>query len=67
MPKKKEDSVKVDGIDYLLKDLTEEQLEYVKHMSDLQRKINTSQFNLKQMQTGLDAHIILFKQTLEGK
>ena len=67
MPKKKEEKVTVDGTEYLLKDLSEEQLEYVSHMSDLQRKINTSKFNLKQMQTGLDAHIILFKQTLEGK
>ena len=66
MSKKKTDKVTVDGVEYLLKDLNEQQLEYVSHMTDLSRKINTSKFNLKQMQTGLDAHILLFKQTLEG-
>ena len=47
--------VTVDGVEYRHEDLNDEQKIIYAHVADLQRKINTTRFNLDQLQVGLDA------------
>ena len=45
----------VDGKDYKHEDLNDEQKVIYAHISDLQRKSNTTRFNLDQLKVGLEA------------
>jgi hypothetical protein len=45
----------VDGVDYKHEDLNDEQKIIYAHISDLQRKANTTRFNLDQLKVGQEA------------
>jgi hypothetical protein len=66
--KKKADEPKIsiDGTEYKVSDLTEEQVVYVNHVADLDRKIGSSQFNLQQLSGGKDYFMSLLKESLAG-
>jgi len=62
---KKEAILKIDEKEYLIDDLTQEQKIMVDHVSDLERKINSSTFNLQQLNFGKQAFIDALKASLK--
>ena len=62
---KKEAVLKIDEKEYLIDDLTQEQKIMVDHVSDLERKINSSTFNLQQLNFGKQAFIDALKASLK--
>jgi len=64
MAKKEKTAITIDNKEYFYEDLTKEQQIIVNHISDLQRKIDSSEFNLQQLIFGKDAFINALKQEL---
>ena len=65
MAKDKKTPITIDDKQYFFEDLTQEQQIIVNHISDLQRKIQSSEFNLQQLAFGKDAFINSLKEKLE--
>jgi len=64
MAEKKTTPVTIDGKEYVFEDMTQEQQVLVNHVADLDRKINSSQFNLDQLRIGQQAFVNLLKESL---
>ena len=64
--KAEEPTVSIDGTEYKVSDLTEEQIMFVNHVADLDRKLTSSQFNLQQLSGGKDYFMSLLKESLAG-
>ena len=62
---KKEAVLKIDEKEYLIDDLTQEQKVMVDLVADLERKINSSTFNLQQLNFGKQAFVDALKASLE--
>ena len=62
---KEKQTIAIDDIEYVFEDMTPEQQVMVRHVSDLDRKINSAQFNLDQLQVGRNAFMTALKQSLE--
>lgn len=67
MAKKEKTAITIDDKDYFYEDLTEEQQIIVNHISDLQRKIQSSEFNLQQLAFGKDSFVNALKEALKEK
>jgi|TARA_B100001093_G_scaffold335420_1_gene320262 hypothetical protein len=65
MAKKEKTAITIDENEYFYEDLTQEQQVIVNHISDLQRKIQSSEFNLQQLSFGKDAFVKALKEKLE--
>ena len=63
---KKEQTININDTEYKESDLTESQIVMVNHLSDLDRKISTSNFNLQQLQFGREAFMNALNQSLEN-
>jgi hypothetical protein len=63
----KKTRIVVDEVEYILEEMTQEQQMMVNHISDLDRKIASSQFNLDQLNVGKNAFVQMLKQALEVK
>ena len=64
MGEKKTTPVTIDGKEWVFEDMTQEQQTLVNHVADLDRKINSTQFNLDQLKVGQQAFIQLLKESL---
>ena len=67
---KKENSdqiITIDGEEHLISSLSKEQLAMINHINDLDRKINTTQFNLEQLKFGKQAFVNGLSQSLESE
>jgi fibrillarin-like rRNA methylase len=64
MAETKKTTITVDDVDYVYEDMTQQQQTMVNHISDLDRKIGTSQFNLEQLSVGKSAFVNLLKESL---
>ena len=64
MAETKKTTITVDDVDYVYEDMTQQQQAMVNHISDLDRKIGTSQFNLDQLNVGKSAFVNLLKEAL---
>jgi len=62
---KEKTAITIDDKEYFYEDLTQEQQTIVNHISDLQRKIQSSEFNLQQLSFGKDAFVEVLKKALE--
>lgn len=60
----KKTSILIDDVEHFYEDMTQEQQVLVNHLADLDRKINSSQFNLDQLNVGKQAFINLLKESL---
>lgn len=60
----KKTQITIDDVEYAYEDLTQEQQALFKHCIDLDRKINSAQFNLDQLNVGKNAFITLLKEAL---
>jgi len=64
MGEKKTTPIVINDVEYTLEDMTPEQQAMVSHCSDLDRKINSTQFNLDQLSVGKDAFVNMLQQSL---
>jgi hypothetical protein len=64
MAETKKTTITLDNVDYIFEDMTPQQQAMVNHISDLDRKIGTSQFNLEQLSVGKSAFVNLLKEAL---
>jgi len=60
----KKTPIKIDEVEYMYEDMTQEQQMIVNHIEDLSRKIASSQFNLDQLNVGKQAFVNLLKEAL---
>ena len=67
MADKQATPITIDDKEYILEDMTDEQQMFVRHISDLERKISSAQFSVDQMRVGRDGFVNLLKQSLEAK
>ena len=67
MGEKKTTPIMIDDVEYTYEDMTQEQQTMVNHLADLTRKIESTQFNLDQLNVGKDAFIQMLKQSLAEK
>jgi len=64
---KKEQTVTINDVEYKESDFNAEQVAMINHVSDLDRKISSSQFNLEQLQFGKEAFMNALTKSLETK
>ena len=68
MAKEKEKEQKpvlnLDGEEHEIDSMSDEQKVMINHIADLDRKINTTQFNLQQLQFGKQAFVNALKESL---
>ena len=67
MAENKKTTITIDDKDYTYEDMTQEQQMFINHISDLDRKIASSQFNLDQLNVGKQAFVDMLKKSLETK
>lgn len=60
----KKAQVSIDGVDYLIEDMTQQQQILLNHILDLERKLESAKFSVDQLQVGRDAFLNLLKQSL---
>ncbi len=65
MAEKQTKSVTINGTDYTEDQLTDQQKMMVNHISDLDRKMGSAQFNLDQLQVGKQAFMDMLTKSLE--
>ena len=65
--KKTPQTVTIDDKEYNVDDLTQEQIALVNHVSDLDRKISSSQFNLDQLNVGRGAFMNMLTEALKAE
>ena len=61
---KEKPSITVNNEEFFIEDMTDEQKAMINHISDLDRKIGTSQFNLEQLTFGKNAFVNALSQSL---
>ena len=54
----------LDGEEHEIDSMSDEQKAMINHIADLDRKINTTQFNLQQLQFGKSAFVNALKESL---
>lgn len=54
----------IDGVEYDVEKLTDQQRVLLDHVVDLERKVNSARFNLDQLQVGRDSFFGMLKQSL---
>jgi hypothetical protein len=68
--KQKENSaqkITINDTEYLVSDLTEQQIVMVNHLQDLDRKLASSQFNLDQLNVGRNSFMTMLTDSLAEK
>ena len=63
--KKEKPVLNLDGEEYIIEDMTDEQKMMVNHINDLQNKQNTNAFMADQLQVGKEAFINMLRKALE--
>ena len=66
MSEKKTASIVIDDVEYTEDQLSDEQKILINHLMDLDRKINSTRFNLDQLEVGRNAFMGMLKQSLEA-
>lgn len=54
----------IDGVEYDIDSLTDQQKMLLDHVADLERKVASAKFNVDQLQVGRDAFLNMLKQAL---
>jgi len=65
--KKEKPVLNLDGEEYIIEDMTDEQRMMVNHINDLQNKQNTNQFVADQLRVGKEAFVNLLRESLLPK
>jgi hypothetical protein len=64
MANKQSQIVTIDGTEYDANDFNEQEVMYLNHIVDLDRKIGSTQFQLQQLMVGKDAFLAMLKAEL---
>jgi hypothetical protein len=64
MGQDKKTPITIDNVDYIYEDMTQEQQVLFNHCVDLDRKMDSSRFNLDQLAVGKQAFINMLKEAL---
>ena len=64
---KEKTPVTIDGVEYKYEDMSQQQQLLLNHVADLDRKLESSRFNVDQLQVGRDAFFKMLKDALEAK
>ena len=64
MGKNENTPIVINDKEYLIEDLTQEQQVMVNHISDLDRKLSSSKFNLDQLNVGREAFVNMLTKSL---
>ena len=64
---KEAQTITIDDTTYKIDDLTQEQVALVNHVSDLDRKIQSSQFNIDQLNVGRGAFMNMLTESLKAE
>jgi len=64
MGKDKQTPITIDNVEYFFENMTEQQKVIVNHLSDLDRKIASAEFNLDQLKVGKQAFVEMLKKAL---
>ena len=59
--------ISLDGEEYLIEDLTDEQKQMINHVNDMQNKLNTNAFMREQLEIGKEAFVNMFRASLEAE
>ena len=62
--KEKKQPIKINDEEFFIEDMNDEQRTLLNHISDLDRKIGASQFNLEQLTFGKNAFVNSLSQSL---
>ena len=64
--KQKEDKpvLNLDGKEYVIEDMTDEEKQMINHINDMQNKINTNVFIHEQLEVGKEAFIVRLRESL---
>jgi len=54
----------IDGVEYDIESLNDQQKILLDHVADLERKVASAKFNMDQLQVGRDAFLNMLKQAL---
>ena len=66
MGKNEKNPIVINDKEYLVEDLTQEQQTMVNHISDLDRKLSSTRFNLDQLSVGREAFVNMLTRSLEA-
>jgi len=64
MGKNEQTPITINDKEYILEDMTDQQRIMVNHISDLDRKLRSAQFNLDQLSVGKDAFMKMLTESL---
>jgi len=64
---KETQTITIDDKEYKVDDLTQEQIAMVNHVSDLDRKLSSAQFNLDQLNVGRGAFMNMLTESLKAE
>jgi len=67
MAKKDKETLVINDKEYKVDDLTQEQIAMVNHVSDLDRKLSSAQFNLDQLNVGRGAFMNMLTESLKAE
>ena len=65
MAKNENKTITVNDIEYDVDSLTQEQVQMVNHVSDLDRKLSSARFNVDQLNVGREAFVNMLTRSLE--
>ena len=67
--KQKEDKpvLNLDGKEYVIEDMTDEEKQMINHINDMQNKINANAFMREQLEVGKEAFIVRLRESLNAE
>ena len=67
--KQKEDKpvLNLDGNEYVIEDMSDEEKQMINHINDMQNKINTNAFMREQLEVGKEAFIVRLRESLTAE
>ena len=57
----------LDGKEYVIEDMTDEEKQMINHINDMQNKINTNAFMREQLEVGKEALIVRLRESLNAE
>ena len=65
--KKEQPVLSLDGKEYVIEDMTDEEKQMINHINDMQNKINTNAFIREQLEVGKEAFIVRLRESLTAE
>ena len=65
--KKEKPVLSLDGKEYVIEDMTDEEKQMINHINDMQNKINTNGFMREQLEVGKEAFIVRLRESLNAE